>query len=65
MGSVESIDYKKKQFALESTEFNLKSRVFNKLFPDLKRETEDEIKRRKDLMANPGAHTAHGYQTKK
>ena len=65
MGSVETSDYEKRQFALRSIEFNLKSRVFNELFPDLKRETEDEIKRRKELMANPKAHIGHGYQTKK
>ena len=46
-------------------EYQVHSRVFNKLFTDLKQEAEDEIKRRKDLMANPGAHTGHGYQTKK
>ena len=32
-------DYEQKQFALKSTEFNVKSRVFNKFFPDLKQET--------------------------
>ena len=65
MGLVETSDYENRKFTLRSIEFNLKSTVFNELFPDLKRETEDEIKRRKELMANPRAHISHGYQTKK
>ena len=44
MGSVESSNYEKKKFALKSTKFNVKSRVFNEFLPDLKRETKDNIK---------------------
>ena len=45
-------------------EYRVQSRVFNKLFTDLKREAKDEIKS-KNLMTNPRAHTSHSYQTKK
>ena len=73
LGSVETSDYEKKQFALRqevtlnkflqlslklcdwcltgniltlsrSLEFNLKSRTFNELFPELKKEAEEEVK---------------------
>ena len=61
LGSVETSDYEKKQFALRqevnnhewkrslmlilsrSLEFNLKSRIFNELFPELKKEAEEEV----------------------
>ena len=39
LGSVTYSDYEQKQFALKSTEFNVKSRVFNEFFPELKQET--------------------------
>ena len=58
LGSVASSDYEKKQFALKSTEFNVKSRVFNEFLPDLKRETKDNIKN-KNWMTNPRAHISH------
>ena len=35
-----------------SLEFNLKSRVFCELFPDLKLESQNELDRRKSLEAN-------------
>ena len=63
LGSVASSDYEKKQFALKSTEFNVKSRVFNELLPHLKQEAKDEIKTN-NLMINPKTHINHGYQTK-
>ena len=69
LGSVETSDYEKKQFALRqeetlkkflllslklcadniltsnrSLEFNLKSRTFNELFPELRKEAEEEVK---------------------
>ena len=34
LGSVTYSDYEQKQFALKSTEFNLKSRFFNDIFPN-------------------------------
>lgn len=51
LGSVETSDYEKKQFALRSLEFNLKSRVFNELFPELRKEAEEEVKRRKEAAS--------------
>lgn len=47
LGSVETSDYEKRTHAHNSLEFNLKSRVFCELFPDLKAESEVEIQRRK------------------
>ena len=58
LGSVASSNYEKKQFALKSTELNVKSWVFNELLPDLKQETKDKIKN-KNWMANPRAHITH------
>ena len=68
LGSIETSDWDKKQFAYRlkdyfilnpfenmvsrSLEFNLKSRVFCDLFPDLKTECEKEIERRKILAEN-------------
>merc|ERR1712105_512 len=54
--------YEKRQFALRSIEFNIKSRVFNELFPDLKREAEEEIKRRKDAATE--RNQAHDPQAR-
>jgi len=51
LGSVETSDYEKKQFALRSLEFNLKSRTFNELFPELRKEAEEEVKRRKEAAS--------------
>jgi len=55
LGSVETSDWDKKQFAYKSLEFNLKSRVFCDLFPELKSECEKEIERRKVLADNQAA----------
>jgi len=55
LGSVETSDWDKKQFAFKSLEFNLKSRVFCDLFPELKAECEKEIERRKILAENQAA----------
>lgn len=52
LGSIETSDWDKKQFAYRSLEFNLKSRVFCDLFPELKIECEKEIDRRKILAEN-------------
>eukprot|EP00090_Calanus_glacialis_P036751 TRINITY_DN6281_c0_g1_i1.p1 TRINITY_DN6281_c0_g1~~TRINITY_DN6281_c0_g1_i1.p1 ORF type:complete len:225 (-),score=46.12 TRINITY_DN6281_c0_g1_i1:185-859(-) len=52
LGSIETSDWDKKQFAYRSLEFNLKSRVFCDLFPELKSECEKEIERRKFLAEN-------------
>ena len=48
LGSIETSDWEKKQFAKRSLEFNLKSRVFCELFPDLKTECEAEIEKRRN-----------------
>ena len=56
--SVTYSDYEQKQFALKSTEFNVKSRVFNEFFPELKQETKDNIKYNNG-MTNPRAHISH------
>jgi len=53
LGSVESSDQEKKKFAYRSVEFNLKSKVYCDLFPELKKTNEEEIKRR---------NTAHAQQ---
>lgn len=34
LGSIETSDYEKKQFALQSLEFNLRNKIFCELFPD-------------------------------
>jgi len=47
LGSIETSDWEKKQFACRSLEFNLKSRVFCELFPELKLECQNELDRRK------------------
>ena len=47
LGSVETSDWEKKQFALKSLEFNLRSRVFCELFPSLKTEILDELEKRR------------------
>ena len=51
-------NYEQKQFTLKSTEFNLKSRVFNDFFPELKQETKDNIKFNNETT-NPRAHISH------
>ncbi|XP_023348856.1 ubiquitin-conjugating enzyme E2 J2 [Eurytemora carolleeae] len=51
LGSIETTEREKKKFAYRSLEFNLKSKVFKDLFPDLKREAEDEIVRRNLLQS--------------
>jgi len=46
LGSVETSDWEKKQFALRSLEFNLRNRTFRELFPELKIECEKELEKR-------------------
>ena len=58
LSSVTYSDYEQKQFVLKSTEFNLKSRVFNNIFPELKQETKDNIKFNNE-MTNPRTHISH------
>ena len=48
LGSIETSDWEKKQFARRSLEFNLKNRVFCELFPELKTECELEIEKRRN-----------------
>ena len=63
LGSATYSDYGQKQFALKSTEFNVKSRVFNEFFPDLKQETKDNIKYNNGTT-NPRAHISHDTKPK-
>jgi len=51
LGSIETSDWEKKQFAMRSLEFNLKSRIFCELFPDIKSECEKELERRRSQEA--------------
>jgi len=56
LGSIETSDWDKRQFAHKSLEFNLKSRVFCDLFPDLKSEAENELVRRRENIQGETAH---------
>lgn len=59
LGSVETSDHEKRKFAYNTLEFNLKSRIFCELFPDLKAEAETEIQRRK-LCDNRQSSSSQG-----
>jgi len=48
LGSIETSDWDKREFALKSLEFNLQSRVFCELFPEMARECRDELRRRRE-----------------
>ena len=63
LGSVTYSNYEQKQFALKSTEFNVKSRFFNDFFPELKQETKDNIKYNNGTT-NPRAHISHDTKPK-
>ena len=63
LGSATYSDYEQKQFALKSTEFNLKSRVFNDFFPELEQETKNNI-RYNNETTNPRAHISHDTKPK-
>jgi len=54
LGSIETNDWDKRQFAYRSLEFNLKSRVWCELFPELKAEAEQEIRRRLENVQEDG-----------
>lgn len=58
LGSIETSDWDKRQFASKSLEFNLNSRVFCELFPDMAGECREELKRRKEA-AEAGTTSAH------
>lgn len=51
LGSIETSDWEKKQFALRSIEFNLKNRIFCELFPELKSECEKELETRRSQVS--------------
>jgi len=50
LGSIESSEKDKKKFAYRSLEHNLSSKVFRDLFPDLLKESKQEIERRKSVQ---------------
>jgi len=58
LGSIETSDWDKRQFASRSLEFNLNSRVFSELFPDMVKECQDELTRRREA-AEAGTTSAH------
>jgi len=58
LGSIETSDWDKRQFASKSLDFNLNSRVFVELFPDMVRECREELRRRKEA-AEAGTTSAH------
>ncbi|OAD55972.1 Ubiquitin-conjugating enzyme E2 J2 [Eufriesea mexicana] len=49
MGSINSSDYDKKQFAAQSLEYNLKDKMFCELFPETVETIKTELERRKEL----------------
>lgn len=58
LGSIETSDWDKRQFASKSLEFNLNNRVFCELFPEMVRETQEELTRRREA-AEAGTTSAH------
>jgi len=58
LGSIETSDWDKRQFASKSLEFNLQSRVFCELFPEMTRECREELRRRREA-ALAGTTSAH------
>lgn len=47
LGSIETSDFEKRQFAWNSGEFNLRNKVFCELFPDVVKEVKEELEQRK------------------
>lgn len=52
LGSIETSDFEKKQFAFTSGEFNIKDKIFCELFPDIVKEIKDELEMRKQEQLN-------------
>jgi len=52
LGSIETSDYEKCQFALNSLEYNLKDKTFRELFPDVVKEIEGCLKKRAEEQKN-------------
>ncbi|CAH0557223.1 unnamed protein product [Brassicogethes aeneus] len=50
LGSIDTTDYDKRQFALQSLEFNLKDKHFCELFPETVITIESELAKRKNSM---------------
>jgi len=50
LGSIETSEYDKRQFAIKSHEFNLKDKIFCDLFPDLVVASKSIVKERKDRI---------------
>ncbi|KAF7993236.1 hypothetical protein HCN44_006296 [Aphidius gifuensis] len=48
LGSINTTDFEKKQWAYQSLEFNLKDKLFCELFPDTVAEIHTELERRKE-----------------
>jgi len=58
LGSIETTDYQKKQFALNSLEYNLKDKTFTELFPDICKEIEELLDNQRD-QNDPNEGTAN------
>lgn len=52
LGSIETTDYQKKQFAINSINYNLKDKTFCELFPDIVEEM-DKIQKQREEELNP------------
>ncbi|XP_002169252.2 ubiquitin-conjugating enzyme E2 J2 isoform X1 [Hydra vulgaris] len=48
LGSIETTDYQKKQYAMNSLDFNIKDELFCELFPDITNEIKDILKKRSE-----------------
>jgi len=55
LGSIETSDFEKRQFAWGSGTFNLRDKVFCELFPELVQEIKEELERRKQERRNAEA----------
>jgi len=58
LGSIETTDYQKKQFALNSLEYNLKDKTFTELFPDICKEIKELLDNQRD-QNDPNEGTAN------
>ncbi|GAB6019819.1 hypothetical protein CHUAL_001360 [Chamberlinius hualienensis] len=52
LGSIETSDYEKNQFAWNSLDFNLKDKIFRELFPDVVKEIELKLEKRAEEKRN-------------
>jgi len=57
LGSIETTDYQKRQYADNSLEYNLKDKNFCELFPDVTEEMKSKLKLREDEIDKDGPET--------